>query len=310
MISGRIRIEDGPLQDLYKGWGFIYKAGDRRFAPPEKKRTSTSYIEEAGAHEDARTVDDVFDYKVSLLLEAPNKDLVNANSKIKAWNEAVRERVADSDVKRCRTVTLYDDYKRCKIVGIPEIIESVDEKDYYRRQDGSAMDCVVVELTIHVSEPGLCEFDIPSGVETTETFEVELSPATSVSAAYGRWDFAEGFVISNAAGKDYAASGDYMKFSRGVQFEIEAPPGCLIVIGEVSAAMMEGRGLLDIYGCIDIDGVYSLSTVPVTKSFRDSPASNYPAEGAARVPFKFTGDSQGLGRFKLSCTRKVMKDYV
>lgn len=110
-------------------------------------------------HEDARTVDDEFDYKVSFLLQAPNRNLENANSRIKAWNDTVRERKAGSDVKRCRMVTLYDDYKRVKIVGIPEIIESVGEKDYYRRQNGSEMDCVVIELTIHVSNPSLCEFD-------------------------------------------------------------------------------------------------------------------------------------------------------
>ena len=160
MITARIQIENGDILDTYEGWGFIYKVGDRRFAAPEKKRDSTSYAEEAGAHEDPRTVDDVFDYKVSFLLETPNKNLVNANAKIKAWTDAVREKASGSGVKRCKTVTLYDDYKRCKIVGIPEIIESVDEKDYYRRQNGSAMDCVVVELTIHVSDPTLCDFNM------------------------------------------------------------------------------------------------------------------------------------------------------
>lgn len=160
MITARIQIENGQILDTYEGWGFIYKVGDRRFAPPEKERDSTSYAEKPGAHEDPRTVDDVFDYKVNFLLETPNKNLVNANAKIKAWNDAVRERIAGSDVKRCKTVTLYDDYKRCKIVGIPKIIESVDEKDYYRRQNGSAMDCVIVELTIHVSNPTLCDFNM------------------------------------------------------------------------------------------------------------------------------------------------------
>lgn len=159
MITARIQIENGEILDTYEGWGFIYKVGDRRFAPPEKKRDKSSYPEEAGGHDDPRTVDDEFDYKVSFLIEAPNRNLVNANSKITAWNNAVREKIQGSDIKRCKTVTLYDDYKRCKIVGIPEIIETVDEKDYYRRQNGNAMDCVVVPLTIHVSNPKLCDFD-------------------------------------------------------------------------------------------------------------------------------------------------------
>lgn len=160
MITARIQIENGSILDTYKGWGFIYKIGDRRFAPPEKKRDKSSYQGEAGAHDDPRTVDDEFDYKVEFILEAPNRNLANANSKIAAWNNAVREKIAGSDIKRCKTVTFYDDYKRCKIVGIPEIIETVDEKDYFRRQRGDAMDCVVVQLTIHVCNPKLCDFDL------------------------------------------------------------------------------------------------------------------------------------------------------
>ncbi|MDE6649294.1 MAG: hypothetical protein K2K45_05130 [Muribaculaceae bacterium] len=159
MINSRIQIENGAVEDFYTEWGFIYMSGDRRFAPPEKKRDKSSYIEEAGAHEDPRTVDDEFDYTARFLIETPNRNLINANSKIHAWNEAVRERTAGSDIKRCRTVTFYDDFKRCKIVGIPEIIEDADEKDYYRRANRDAMDCVVVPLTIHVSNPNLCEFD-------------------------------------------------------------------------------------------------------------------------------------------------------
>lgn len=135
-------------------------SGDHRFAAPEKKRDESSYIEQAGVNADSRTVDDAFDYTAEFLIEAPNKNLVNANSKIKAWNDAVRERTAGSDIKHCKTVTFYDDYKRCKIVGIPEIIAEVDEDDYYRRQNGDVMDCVVVPLTIHVSNPNLCDFDM------------------------------------------------------------------------------------------------------------------------------------------------------
>lgn len=160
MIKSRIQIENGTIEDFYTKWGFIYMSGDHRFAPPEKKRDATSYPEQAGKNEDPRTVDDEFDYSAKFLIEAPNKNLVNANSKISAWNKAVRERTPGSDIKRCKTVTFYDDYKRCKITGIPEIIAEVDEKDYYRRQNGDTMDCVVVELKIHVSKPSLCDFDM------------------------------------------------------------------------------------------------------------------------------------------------------
>lgn len=160
MITSRIQIENGAIEDFYKKFGFIYMSGDHRFAAPEKKRDKSSYAEEAGEHEDPRTVDDVFDYTAELLIEAPNENLVNANSKIKAWNDAVRERKSGSDVKRCRTITFYDDYKRCKIVGIPEIIEEVNKDDYYRCQTGDVLDCVVVKLKIHVCNPGLCDFNM------------------------------------------------------------------------------------------------------------------------------------------------------
>ncbi len=160
MINSRIQIENGAIEDFYKKWGFIYVSSDNRFAAPEKKRDVSSYAEHAGENNDPRTVDDAFDYSAKFLIEAPNKNLVNANSKIKAWNDAVRELTAGSDIKRCKTITFYNDYKRVKIIGIPEIIADVDENDFYRRQDGRIMDCVVVKLTIHVSNPSLCDFDL------------------------------------------------------------------------------------------------------------------------------------------------------
>lgn len=166
MIKSRIQIENGAIEDFYSKWGFIYMSGDHRFAAPEKKRDESSYIEQAGNNTDPRTVDDAFDYKAKFLIETPNKNLENANSRIKAWNDAVRERKSGSDIKRCKTVTFYDDYKRCKIVGIPEIIADVDEKNYYRRQNGNALDCVVVELKINVSNPKLCDFDMSTESES------------------------------------------------------------------------------------------------------------------------------------------------
>lgn len=158
MIRARIQIGTGLVFDTYDKWGFIYKIGDRRFSPPEKKRDSTSYAEEAGKHEDARTVEDAFEYKVNFLIQTPNTNLASANAKIHAFNEAIRTRTAGSDIKTCKTVTFYDDYKRCKIVGIPELIETVNEKDYHRIKGDK--DCVVVELKISVSNPKLCDFNM------------------------------------------------------------------------------------------------------------------------------------------------------
>ena len=160
MIRVSIQIEDGVPYDSYSKYGFIYKKSDRRFAPPEKKCDTSSYAEEAGEHIDNRTVYDAFDYSVEFIIECPNKNLVNANSKIAAFNEAIRESKESSDVKTLKEITLYDYYKRCKIVGYPNLISTVDESSYYRRADGSAMDCVVVNLTIRVCDPNKCDFNL------------------------------------------------------------------------------------------------------------------------------------------------------
>ena len=160
MIRVSIQIEDGVAYDSYSKYGFIYKKSDRRFAPPEKKCDTSSYAEEAGEHIDNRTVYDAFDYSVEFIIECPNKNLVNANSKIAAFNEAIRKSKEKSDVKTIKEITLYDYYKRCKIVGYPNLISTVDESSYYRRADGSAMDCVVVNLTIRVCDPNKCDFNL------------------------------------------------------------------------------------------------------------------------------------------------------
>lgn len=160
MIRVSIQIEDGVAYDSCSKYGFIYKKSDRRFAPPEKKCDTSSYAEEAGEHIDNRTVYDAFDYSVEFIIECPNKNLVNANSKIAAFNAAIRESKESSDVKTLKEITLYDYYKRCKIVGYPNLISTVDESSYFRRADGSAMDCVIIKLTIRVCDPNKCDFNL------------------------------------------------------------------------------------------------------------------------------------------------------
>lgn len=158
MITSRIQIAGGQILDTYEGYGFIYMSADNRTEAPIKKRDVTSYAEEAGEHTDPRTVQDAFDYKVKFLIEAPNQNLVNANAKIKAFNNALYTQQNNNDIRIYKEVTFYDDYKRVKIVGLPEPIS--EPTDFYRRQDGSVMDCAEVELTIHVSDPTKCDFNL------------------------------------------------------------------------------------------------------------------------------------------------------
>lgn len=155
----RVRMQiDGEAQptDTFDKWGFIYIESDNRIAPPEKKRETTTYAEEEGEHTDLRTVDDAFDYKVKFLIETPNTSKENANVKIKAFNDAIRS-VKDG-VKTCKRITLYNDYKRVVIHGIPEII--AEPTDFYRDRNGKVLDCVLFELVIHVDQPSRCNFSI------------------------------------------------------------------------------------------------------------------------------------------------------
>lgn len=158
MITARIQIGDGQALDTFEGHGLIYLSGDNRTEAPVKKCDESSYPEQAGKNVDPRTVQDAFDHKVKFLVEAPNQNLVNANAKIAAFNAKLYTQEADSDIRRYKRVTLYDDYKRVKIVGIPDPI--AEPEKLYRRQDGTVMDCAVVELTIHVDDPTKCDFNL------------------------------------------------------------------------------------------------------------------------------------------------------
>ena len=155
MIRAKIQIEDGLSKDTFNEWGLIYKVGDRRFSPPEKKIDEVSYPEEQGVHIDERTVYDKFDYTVSFIISG---SYGIANDKIQAFNKAIREESSSLGVHRCKKITLYDYYKRCKIVGYPQLLEEVKEGDYKRCKGQD--DFVIVDLTINVVNPSLCDFNL------------------------------------------------------------------------------------------------------------------------------------------------------
>lgn len=158
MITSRIQIEDGAIEDFYEKWGFIYVDADERTAPDEKKSDASEYAEKAGENVDQRTVDAPFDYSAKFLIEAPNKDLTNVNAKIGAFNKAIREDSAESDIKRKREIAFYNPLNRVKIVGYPELI-ALPEKVYHSNQHGE-LDCAIVELKIRVSDPNKCDFEL------------------------------------------------------------------------------------------------------------------------------------------------------
>lgn len=156
MIQSRLQIADGDILNLYDGYKLIHMETDTRFEAPIKKRDTTSYAEEAGEHTDPRTVQDAFDYKVTFIVEAPNKDLTNANAVIDEFNRKLYTQ--DGEIRTYKEITFYNDFKRIKIVGLPEPIQ--EAKSLYRRQNGEVMDCAQVEWTIRVSDPTKCDFNL------------------------------------------------------------------------------------------------------------------------------------------------------
>lgn len=177
MIESKIQIDGGPVLDLRSGFGFIYLDADERTAPDEKEDAVTSYAGEAGEHRDGRTVLAPFDYTARFLVEAPNRDLVNVNSRIAAFNDAIRETVPGSDIRRKREIAFYNLHNRVKIVGFPELV-STPKTVYHSRRHGE-LEFAEVELKIRVSNPGKCAFDMMLGPA--------LSPSNLVlnSAFYG-----------------------------------------------------------------------------------------------------------------------------
>lgn len=160
MISCGIQIGSGTKYDSYEKYGLVYISSDNQFSAPTKGMLVESFPEEAGAHTDGKTVDDVFDYKVKFLLECPNKDTDNANRRIAALNALMYDKEADSDIKTFKEWTIYNYRKRVKVAGYPKPIESVSDKDFFRDSRGVVYDMVVIELTLQVKHPNKCDFAI------------------------------------------------------------------------------------------------------------------------------------------------------
>ena len=185
MIRVRLQIGDGDILDTFEGWGFIYMDADERTEAPIKKREVSSYAEEAGERTDPRTVQDAFDYKVKFLIECPNRDLENANAKIAAFNKALYTTSYDSNIRTYKEIAFYNDYNRVRIIGLPEPI--AQPTDFFRKQDGSALDCAQVELKIRVCDPSKCNFN-------TILLEDVYDPYTTTDELGVKW-YKKNFVI-------------------------------------------------------------------------------------------------------------------
>ena len=155
MLTARLKIGDGAIQDT-QVYGLVYLDSDKRLAAPTKGFEATSYPEEEGEHIMPKTVDAAFDYKAKFFIQADS--LENANEKIAAFNSELYTQEQDSDVKTFKQVEFYNDYKRHKIVGYPQPIPEATE--FWRDRTNQVNDVVVVEWTIRVTKPSLCDFSL------------------------------------------------------------------------------------------------------------------------------------------------------
>ena len=156
MLNVRLKIGDGAIVDT-QDLGFIYLDSDKRTGAPSKGFESTAYPEEEGEHILPKTVDDAFDYKVKFFIQADTLD--DANAKIDDFNQSLYEQDDAGGVKTYKQVTFFNDYKRHKIVGYPS--EIAEATDFWRDQRNQLNDIVIVEWTIRVNKPSLCNFKTP-----------------------------------------------------------------------------------------------------------------------------------------------------
>lgn len=155
MITVRIKIGSGSIVDT-QTYGLVYLDSDKRVGAETKGFESTSYPEQEGENIIPKTVDAPFEYKVKFFIQADSTN--DANAKIDAFNALLYSQTSGSDVKTFKQVEFYNDYKRHKIVGYPLPIS--EAQDFWRDPSSQVNDVVIVEWTIQVTKPSLCDFSI------------------------------------------------------------------------------------------------------------------------------------------------------
>ena len=158
MLTARIKIGDGQIVDT-QTYGLVYLDSDKVVGAPTKGFESTQYPEEEGEHIMPKTVDAAFDYKAKFFIQATT--LQSANDRIAAFNAMLYTQEQGSDTKTFKQVEFYNDYKRHKIVGIPQPMAEATE--FWRDMKNQVNDVVIVELNIRVTKPSLCDFALSSG---------------------------------------------------------------------------------------------------------------------------------------------------
>lgn len=160
MLRARIKIGSGSVVDTFDQYGLVYLDSDKRTAAPTKGFESTQYPEEEGEHIMTKTVDAAFDYTVKFFIQATS--LENANERVKVFNDAILPKDQNSDTRTAQKIEFYNDHKRNKIVGYaPQPM--AEPTEFWRDPKNQINDVVVVELTIRVNKPSLCDFALSAG---------------------------------------------------------------------------------------------------------------------------------------------------
>lgn len=158
MIKVSIKIGNGNANDSYETYGFIYVSADHRYAAPYKDMEKTSYPEEEGEYIFNKVVDEAFDYKVKFLVDGSGESgasILRVNDRITAFNNAVSS--LSNGVRTLTPITLYNPSRKVKIVGYAKPIDSAS--DFWITSKGIVTDAAMVELTIRVNKPSLCDFN-------------------------------------------------------------------------------------------------------------------------------------------------------
>lgn len=156
MIKVRVKIGEGSVVDTESTYGLIYLDSDKRFGSPSKGFETTSYPEEEGEHIIPKAVDAAFDYKVKFFIQSTS--LINANSRISTFNSALHTTATELGEKEYYQVEFYNDFKKHKIVGYPN--EIAEATEFWRDPSNQVNDIVIVEWTIRVNKPSLCDFNL------------------------------------------------------------------------------------------------------------------------------------------------------
>lgn len=155
MITARVKIGEGEIEDTFAAHKLIFLEGDDKVEAPIKKRDTTTYAEEAGEHADPRTVQNAFDYKASFIVDGQSETVNSVNAIIAAFNAKLYTQEAESDIRTYKVVEFYDDDKHHKIVGLPEPIAEIKTLE----RSTSGYEFAQVEWSIRVSDPTKCIFN-------------------------------------------------------------------------------------------------------------------------------------------------------